>query len=469
MVFLFESDISEGMKGRVSLKFSLDIVLVELFLLLLCFHESCCSRLDHLKGPVFMVRKMDAILPEISPSGSPQPFLPLLAPSPLVPFTNATVPKLSGLCMLNFSAAESLMSITAIDCWSAFAPFLANVICCPQLEATLAILIGQSSKDTNVLALNRTLAKPCLSDIEQILIGQGANDSLTQICSVHASNLTEASCPVKHVNEFESTVDTSKLLAACEEINPVKECCSQICQSAILEAATRIALKASEILSMDGSHVLPEYSTRVNDCKSIVLRWLASKLDPSRSKKVLRGLSNCKVNQVCPLVFPDMRHVARGCGDGISNQTACCSAMESYVSHLQKQSFITNLQSLDCATSLGIKLRKSNITENVYRLCHVSLKDFSLQVGSQEAGCLLPSMPSDATFDTSSGVGFLCDLNDNIPAPWPTTSQVPASSCNKTVKIPALPAAASAQSEFCSDDVMHFLLFASSMVFIILL
>jgi hypothetical protein len=36
MVFLFESDISEGMKGWVSLKFSLDIVLVELFLLLLC-------------------------------------------------------------------------------------------------------------------------------------------------------------------------------------------------------------------------------------------------------------------------------------------------------------------------------------------------------------------------------------------------------------------------------------------------
>jgi hypothetical protein len=199
--------------------------------------------------------------------------------------------------MLNFSAAESLMGITAIDCWSAFAPFLANVICCPQLEATLAILIGQSSKETNVLALNRTLAKPCLSDIEQILIGQGANDSLTQICSVHASNLTEASCPVKHVNEFENTVDTSKLLAACEVIDPVKECCAQICQSAILEAATRIALKASEILSMDGSHVLPEYSTRVIDCKGIVLRWLASKLDPSRSKKVLRGLSNCNVNQ----------------------------------------------------------------------------------------------------------------------------------------------------------------------------
>lgn len=82
---------------------------------------------------------------------------------------------------------------------------------------------------------------------------------------------------------------------------------------------------------------------------------------------------------VCPLVFPDMRHVTKGCGNEISNQTACCTAMESYVSHLQKQSFITNLQALDCATSLGMKLRKSNITSDVYGLCHISLRDFSLQ------------------------------------------------------------------------------------------
>lgn len=82
---------------------------------------------------------------------------------------------------------------------------------------------------------------------------------------------------------------------------------------------------------------------------------------------------------VCPLVFPDMRHVAKGCGNGISNQTACCTAMESYVSHLQKQSFITNLQALDCAASLGMKLRRSNITTDVYKLCRISLKDFSLQ------------------------------------------------------------------------------------------
>ena len=88
---------------------------------------------------------------------------------------------------------------------------------------------------------------------------------------------------------------------------------------------------------------------------------------------------SCDCASVCPLNFPDMKHVAKGCGHGISNQTACCSAMGSYVSHLQKQSFITNLQALDCAASLGTKLRKSNITKDVYSLCHISLKDFSLQ------------------------------------------------------------------------------------------
>ncbi|MFQ6643848.1 hypothetical protein Gotur_017886, partial [Gossypium turneri] len=435
------------------------------------FHECLSSPVDQLKSYILTQRGADAFLPEITPSAAPQPFLPLLAPSPLSPFTNSTSPKLSGicylvrnigmskqlrfkciityctwpfvgLCMLNFTASQSLMTMTSTDCWAAFAPLLANVICCPQLHATLVILVGQLSKETGVLALNRTLAKPCLSDIEQVLKGQGASDDLKQVCLIHPSNLTEASCPVKDVDEFENTVNSSELLASCEKIDPVKECCDQVCQGAISDAATRIALKSSDPLSMDGTHVLPEYSTRVNDCKTIVLRWLASKLNPSRAKEVLRGLTNCNVNKVCPLVFPNMRHVANSCGNGISNQTACCDAMDSYVSHLQKQTLITNLQALDCATALGLKLQTYNITKNVYSLCHISLKDFSLQV----SGCLLPSLPSDATFDKFSGISFICDLNDNIPAPWPNPSLLPASSCNKTVRIPALPAATNAQT-----------------------
>ncbi|BAT73788.1 hypothetical protein VIGAN_01132400 [Vigna angularis var. angularis] len=75
--------------------------------------------------------------------------------------------------------------------------------------------------------------------------------------------------------------------------------------------------------------------------------------------------------------------VARGCGDGISNKTACCNAMESYVSHLQKQSLIMNLQALDCAKTLAMKLKRSKITADIYGLCHITLKDFFLQVGNQ--------------------------------------------------------------------------------------
>ncbi|KAL2473401.1 putative GPI-anchored protein [Forsythia ovata] len=427
-------------------------------------HESCCTPSNYLKGSVVMDKRADALLPETSPTAAPQPLLPLLAPSPLTPFTNSTVPKLSGLCMLNFTAVRSMMSVTSTDCMAGFAPYLANVVCCPQLEAMLVVLIGQSSKDTDTLALNGTLATHCLSDLEKILVSQGANDSLPNICSIHPSNLTEGSCAVNDVSEFESTVDSSNLLAACGKIDTVNECCEQVCQNAISDAAKKLALKAYDLLSLDGTHALSDHSTRFNDCRSIVLRWLASKLDPNHAKEILRGLSNCKINKVCPLDFPNMSHVINRCSNGISNQTACCVAVNSYVSRLQRQSFVTNLQALNCAASLGLKLQKANISENIYSICHIGLKDFSLQ----ESGCLLPSLPSDVVFDQSAGVTFLCDLNDNIPAPWPSTSQLPASSCNKTIKIPALPAAASGQSNLNMAYWDSLVLLVASAAFIIL-
>lgn len=190
-----------------------------------------------------------------------------------------------------------MMMVTSTDCMAAFAPLLANVVCCPQVEATLVILIGQSSKYTSSLALNGTHASHCLSDFEQILVGQGANDSLSKICSIRSSNLTEGSCPVSDVAEFESIVDSSNLLAACGEIDTVNECCEQVCQNAILDASRKLAQKAYNLLSLDGSHALSDHTSAINDCKSVVLRWLGSKLEPSRAKAVLRGLSNCRINK----------------------------------------------------------------------------------------------------------------------------------------------------------------------------
>ena len=49
----------------------------------------------------------------------------------------------------------------------------------------------------------------------------------------------------------------------------------------------------------------------------------------------------------------------------------------------------------------------------------------------KESGCLLPSLPSDAIFDQDTGISFTCDLNDNIPAPWPSSSSSSASTCKK--------------------------------------
>ncbi|ESQ29235.1 hypothetical protein EUTSA_v10023466mg [Eutrema salsugineum] len=427
------------MTRRAEFELGFFVVLQFMFLLSLCSAE-----------------KPEEFLPQISPDTSPQPFLPFIAPSPMVPYINSSIPKLSGLCSLNFTASESLIQTTSHNCWTVFAPLLANVMCCPQLDATLTIILGKASKETGLLALNRTQSKHCLSDIEQILAGKGASSQLWRICSIHSWNLTSSSCPVINVDEFETTVDTSKLLLACEKVDPVKECCEQACQNAILDAATNLTLKASETLA--------DNSDRINDCKNIVHRWLATKLEPSRAKETLRRLANCKINKVCPLVFPHMRHIGGNCSNELSNQTGCCRAMESYVSHLQKQTLITNLQALDCATSLGTKLQKLNITKNIFSVCHISLKDFSLQVGNQESGCLLPSLPSDAIFDKDSGISFTCDLNDNIPAPWPSSSLSSASTCKKPVRIPALPAAASSQPGLYNEGVTRLVIFVLSVV-----
>ncbi|GAB2298868.1 hypothetical protein Dimus_032946 [Dionaea muscipula] len=422
-----------------SFPFSLRFCIFSLFLVFSYVNESYCAPLNYLKTSASVSEASDAFLPKISPEGEPEPLMPFLAPSPLSPFTNYTVPKLSGVCPLNFTAAISLMTLTSTDCLTLLAPYLANVVCCPQLEATLVILIGQSSKYTGALALNATLSKHCLSDFDQIMVSQGADNNLNQICQVQPSNLTGGSCPVQDIHEFDNSVDSSALLTACGKIDNVNECCTQVCQNAITDAAKKLASNsASTSISLTSTKV-------VEDCRNIVLRWVASRLDASSAKEVLRGLSNCNVNNVCPLAFPDTRNVTNECGNGIRNQSACCSAVHSYMTHLQNQSFTTNLQALNCAASLGMKLQSRNVTKNIYNLCHVGLKQFSLQAGTQESGCLLQSLPSDVIFDQVAGITFLCDLNDNIPATWPTANQSP-SSCNKTVKIPELPAAASSQT-----------------------
>ncbi|CAH1450272.1 unnamed protein product [Lactuca virosa] len=367
---------------------------------------------------------------------NPQPVLPLIAPSPLMPFTNISMPNLSGNCPLNFSNAETALTTTAIDCWGSLAPYLANTICCPQLDATIKILIGQSSFSSGTLSLNKTHSKNCLSDITQLLEAQGSNNQLLEICSIHPSNLSDSSCPFVHLIDIENTINIPTIIESCEKIDPVKECRDKICQSAITDAAVKIASRKI------GSRLSGDDVAMVDDCKKIVLQWLASKFDSSYANKVLRGISSCKINKVCPLVFPDMKNISNECGNKIRNQNACCDAMEKYMTYIQNQSFITNLQALNCANLLADNLQKLNVSNNIYNICHIKLKDFSLQVGSQGSGCLFPSLPFDVTYEQSTGIDFRCDLNDNVEAPWPSSYTYSPSPIN----LPALPKATSDQS-----------------------
>jgi hypothetical protein len=98
--------------------------------------------------------------------------------------------------------------------------------------------------------------------------------NLQKICSFHLEHLTEFSCSVTNVDEFECTVESSRLMVACGRIDPVNECCDQVCQNAILDAARKIALNGMS--NMDGFPVSPEHSTRIDDCKNIVCRLCVS-------------------------------------------------------------------------------------------------------------------------------------------------------------------------------------------------
>ncbi|KAK4751245.1 hypothetical protein SAY87_004727 [Trapa incisa] len=63
------------------------------------------------------------------------------------------------------------------------------------------------------------------------------------------------------------------------------------------------------------------------------------------------------------------------------------------------------------------------------------------------SGCLLRSLPSDLVFDNSSGFSFICDLTDNIAAPWPTSSSMQSLSlCAPEMSLPALPSSETAKN-----------------------
>jgi hypothetical protein len=200
---------------------------------------------------------------------------------------------------------SNIIDKTASDCSQPLAALVGNVICCPQLGSLLHIFQGYYSVNSDKLVLQNAVADDCFSDIISILASRGANKTIPTLCSVKSLNLTGGLCPVKDVVNFEKIVNTSKLLEACSTVDPLKECCRPICQSAITEAAlemsrTQLTINDNEELVTEHNHNDP-----LSDCKGVVYSYLSRKLSADAANAAFRTVSACKVNKgTVIIIFP---------------------------------------------------------------------------------------------------------------------------------------------------------------------
>ncbi|XP_031266452.1 uncharacterized GPI-anchored protein At1g61900-like [Pistacia vera] len=395
---------------------------------------------------------------EISPAVFPHyPYTGETLPPMYPTFPTTYEPNLTGRCPVNFSAMSIIMDKTATDCSQPLAALVGNVICCPQLGSLLHIFQGFYSMKSENLVLQNAVANDCFSDIISILASKGANSTIHTLCSVTSLNLTGGSCPVKDVISFEKTVNTSKLLEACSTVDPLKECCRPVCQPAIMEAALQIS--GSSLAINDNKNLVggSNHVNALNDCKGVVYSYLSSKLSADVTNTAFRILSACKVNKVCPLEFKQPSEVIKACRNVAAPSPTCCSSLNTYIAGIQRQMLITNKHAIICAAFFGSMLRKGGVMTNVYELCDVDLKDFSIQAYGQQ-GCLLRSLPADVAFDNSTGYSFTCDLTDNIAAPWPLSSSMSSLSlCAPEMSLPALPTSETFKNHGCSGCVLEVL------------
>ncbi|CBI24633.3 unnamed protein product, partial [Vitis vinifera] len=209
----------------------------------------------------------------------------------------------------------------------------------------------------------------------------------------------------------------------------------------------------------DNKNILGETShvDVLNDCKGVVSSWLSRKLSSDAANTTFRILSACKVNKVCPLNFSQPTDVIKACRNIAAPSPSCCSSLNTYIAGIQKQMLITNRQAIMCATMFGSMLQKGGVMTNIYELCDVDLKDFSLQAYGQQ-GCLLRSLPADVDFDNSTGFSFTCDLSDNIAAPWPSSTSISSLSlCAPEMSLPALPTSQTSGNSGCDGGRLKFL------------
>ncbi|XP_024376662.1 uncharacterized GPI-anchored protein At1g61900 [Physcomitrium patens] len=284
------------------------------------------------------------------------------------------------------------------------------------------------------------------------MVSLGANTSLGDLCAAQPANLTSGLCPVTKVSQLEEMINTTKLLDACHSVDPLKECIEEpICQSQVIDIATQMA---GQLVDDPGQ------------CKRQVNSrwWLIAKTWSLHGWQISWLAFMCE----CPLEFGDPMPVAKACGCSSTPSSAtCCRAIDGYLLEVQQQMLITNLHALRCVTFLASMLQNMSVFTDIYFLCGIDLKNFSLQgVGGQ--GCLLSSLPSDIMSNVTC-IDFTCDLNDDIATPWVQTLKTDAtySVCGRSpVALSAIPESSMA-SWTIDFQKRNFLIMALCVVFII--
>ncbi|CAN4076917.1 unnamed protein product [Withania somnifera] len=283
-------------------------------------------------------------------------FEPIEIPPAVIPHYPFPRKSLPPICPVNFSVISSITEKTASDCIWSLSTVVGNVICCLQFNSLLHIFQGFYSNRSATLVLESAVADDCFRDIINILASKGTHSSISGLCSVKSSNLTDGS------------LNTSKLLESSSTVDSLKECCRPICQPAISEAALQISgIK----MTLGGNNIVgvPSEIDSLNDCKGVVYSWIARKLRFDDASSAFRLLSSCKINKVCPLEFKQPLEVINACRNLAAPNHSCSSSLNAYIAGIQKQMLITNRQTIICAAAFGFMLQEPGVMNNVYELC----------------------------------------------------------------------------------------------------
>ncbi|KAL6573815.1 hypothetical protein OROHE_002274 [Orobanche hederae] len=67
------------------------------------------------------------------------------------------------------------------------------------------------------------------------------------------------------------------------------------------------------------------------------------------------------------------------CDNVAAPSPLCCRSLNTYIGGVEKQMLLTNRQAIICADMFGSMPQKGGILTDLYQLCDIDLKDFSLQ------------------------------------------------------------------------------------------